>query len=367
VAEYSTQLASTQQVSYLTTDHLGSPRVTTDQNGVVTNRKDFSAFGEETLSAQRTSGLKYQPDSIRQDYTGYEKDDESGLEFAQARYYNSTHGRYTSIDPLTASANVKDPQTLNRYSYVLNSPYKFVDPLGLLSSSTGACGSNCPGSMSSMGLIGLYSDNGQVIKIGHDSQQTAPPPPPPPPTADQNPEPPTPTVLHESSHASDLDDGVDKGFAKFDDTGYRGSNAQLITEIGDLFFAYVGDGHEFEFFVQDAKDRTKTLTNYSATVDTGSNAPVQKFAPGDPVKFTLFLTKVDISGIQSVAGLPTPQPTINDPTSKAFTGNVTLVSGGKTTKIEFATTVYRNESGTIYADPIRITNFTFFIDIAKPK
>ena len=45
---------------------------------------------------------------------------------------NTQHGRFTSVDPLTGSANVKDPQTLNRYSYPLNSPYKFSDPLGLV-------------------------------------------------------------------------------------------------------------------------------------------------------------------------------------------------------------------------------------------
>ena len=54
------------------------------------------------------------------------------MEYAQARYYNPAHGRFTSVDPLTASATIKNPQTFNRYSYVLNSPYKFTDPLGLL-------------------------------------------------------------------------------------------------------------------------------------------------------------------------------------------------------------------------------------------
>jgi len=131
VAEYSTQLAETPQVSYLTTDHLGSPRVITDAVGNIIARKDFGAFGDETFTTQRTETLGYKPENIRQDYTGYQKDDESGLEFAQARYYNTAHGRFTSTDPLTASANVKDPQTFNRYTYALNSPYKFTDPLGL--------------------------------------------------------------------------------------------------------------------------------------------------------------------------------------------------------------------------------------------
>lgn len=173
VAEYSTALAQTPQVSYLTADHLGSARVITDRNGAVTKRQDYAAFGDETLTSQRTSGLKYttSSDELRKGYTGYEKDDESGLDFAQARYYNSTHGRFTSADPLTASANVKNPQTFNRYSYVLNSPYKFTDPLGLISSSTGACGRGCANSNGDSGGglgIGLYSGSevGQTIQIG---------------------------------------------------------------------------------------------------------------------------------------------------------------------------------------------------------
>lgn len=131
---------------YLTADHLGSPRIITDENGSITARRDYMAFGEETSTSQRTETLGYQPtNEVRQGYTGYEQDTESGLDFAQARYYNSAHGRFTSVDPLTASANVKNPQTFNRYSYVLNSPYKYIDPLGLISSSTGANGSGAEG------------------------------------------------------------------------------------------------------------------------------------------------------------------------------------------------------------------------------
>jgi len=49
-------------------------------------------------------------------------------------------GRFTSVDPLTASATIRNPQTLNRYAYVLNSPYKYVDPLGLIPQGAGAVG-----------------------------------------------------------------------------------------------------------------------------------------------------------------------------------------------------------------------------------
>jgi RHS repeat-associated protein len=135
-AEYSTTVASAQdaKVSYLMADHLGSSRVITDQYGRVVSRKDFAAFGDEIITPQRVGGAGgngYDPPNIRQDYTGYERDAESDLEFAQARYYSSSHGRFTSVDPMTASATIKNPQTFNRYSYVINSPYQFVDPLGL--------------------------------------------------------------------------------------------------------------------------------------------------------------------------------------------------------------------------------------------
>jgi len=153
IAEYSGEVASEPRVSYLTTDHLGSPRVVTDERGSVASRRDFMPFGEEINGVGgRTTGLNYGSDNIRQKFTGYERDTESDLDFAQARYYNSSHGRFTSVDPLTASASTRNPQTLNRYSYGLNSPYKFTDPLGLLSEyTTGACGGRCPNSDGSSG------------------------------------------------------------------------------------------------------------------------------------------------------------------------------------------------------------------------
>jgi hypothetical protein len=40
-------------------------------------------------------------------------------------------GRFTSPDPLQASARPSAPQSWNRYSYVLNNPLKLVDPTGL--------------------------------------------------------------------------------------------------------------------------------------------------------------------------------------------------------------------------------------------
>ncbi|MEO7659505.1 MAG: RHS repeat-associated core domain-containing protein, partial [Pyrinomonadaceae bacterium] len=133
VAEYSTIVypASTAKLAYVTNDHLGSPRINTDANGLVTSRHDYHPFGEEILTSQRTSALGYSADTLRKQFTAYERDIEADLDFAQARYYNPKHGRFTSVDPLMASANVINPQTFNRYVYVGNNPVNITDPTGL--------------------------------------------------------------------------------------------------------------------------------------------------------------------------------------------------------------------------------------------
>jgi RHS repeat-associated protein len=62
--------------------------------------------------------------------TSYERDIESDLDYAQARYYNFNHGRFTSPDPYLPSAVVGIPQSWNRYSYVLSQPFTCIDPDG---------------------------------------------------------------------------------------------------------------------------------------------------------------------------------------------------------------------------------------------
>lgn len=61
----------------------------------------------------------------------YERDNETGLDFAQNRYLSSTQGRFTSPDPTLLSVNAFNPQSWNRYNFVLNNPLLYVDPLGL--------------------------------------------------------------------------------------------------------------------------------------------------------------------------------------------------------------------------------------------
>jgi RHS repeat-associated protein len=141
LAEYSTQTASNPTISYLTNDNLGSPRVITDNGGNVSSRRDFMPFGEDLNVGVggRSATNKYSAttDNIRQKFTGYEKDDETGLDFAEARYYNNLHGRFTAVDPMLASGRSADPQSFNRYAYVSNNPVNVTDPSGMIWSSSG--------------------------------------------------------------------------------------------------------------------------------------------------------------------------------------------------------------------------------------
>jgi RHS repeat-associated protein len=83
-----------------------------------------------------------------QEFTGKERDAETGLDFFLARYYSSAQGRFTSrdewaggiVDPFTGGqvgkpgplpyADITDPQTLNKYAYVRNNPLRYTDPDG---------------------------------------------------------------------------------------------------------------------------------------------------------------------------------------------------------------------------------------------
>lgn len=53
------------------------------------------------------------------------------MDFAQARYYGGSIGRFTSVDPENAGASPNDPQSWNGYAYVRNSPLLYSDPDGL--------------------------------------------------------------------------------------------------------------------------------------------------------------------------------------------------------------------------------------------
>jgi RHS repeat-associated protein len=56
---------------------------------------------------------------------------ETGLDYFGARYFSAAQGRFTSPDPILSSGRPDNPQTWNRYAYVLNNPLRYTDPVGL--------------------------------------------------------------------------------------------------------------------------------------------------------------------------------------------------------------------------------------------
>jgi len=131
-AEYSTAAANLPcQTCYLITDHLGSTRLVTDENGTVFGRHDFLPFGEEIAGGTAGRGSQWGAgDNVSQKFTSKERDQETGLDFFGARYYGSALGRFTSPDEPLFDQDPVNPQSWNLYSYVRNNPLKNIDPFG---------------------------------------------------------------------------------------------------------------------------------------------------------------------------------------------------------------------------------------------
>ncbi len=112
-------------VFYYFADALGSTRTITDASGKLCYDADFSPYGQE-MSHSGTLQTTACPPNYK--FTGYERDPETGLDYAFARYYSSRLGRFLSTDPL---AGASGPQSLNAYAYTNNNPTNLIDPLGL--------------------------------------------------------------------------------------------------------------------------------------------------------------------------------------------------------------------------------------------
>ncbi|MBK7704492.1 MAG: RHS repeat-associated core domain-containing protein [Acidobacteria bacterium] len=132
VAEYSTSPSETPQVQYLTNDNLGTPRINTNENGAVVSRTDYMPYGEEIIGlGGRSTTDKYVADDVRQGFTGYLNDEETGLDYAQARMYKKELGRFLGVDPVFEIQSPSlEPQLHNLYAYVGNNPMNASDPTG---------------------------------------------------------------------------------------------------------------------------------------------------------------------------------------------------------------------------------------------
>ena len=104
-------------------DHLGSARLLTSMTKSIVQNLVYLPFGENNST---DSGI------TTHEFTGDERDSETSLDHTLFRQYSSQFARWTSPDPAgLAAVDPSNPQSWNRYAYVLNNPLKFVDPFGL--------------------------------------------------------------------------------------------------------------------------------------------------------------------------------------------------------------------------------------------
>jgi RHS repeat-associated protein len=110
-------------VHYFVSDHIGNVRIVTDASGVKKEESDYYPFGGERTILTDTLDNTYK-------FTGMERDGEAAVlqDHTLHRQYYPSHGRWMSPDPVPGSPD--NPQSWNRYAYVLNDPLDLVDPLG---------------------------------------------------------------------------------------------------------------------------------------------------------------------------------------------------------------------------------------------
>ncbi len=109
------------RVTYIHSNGQGTPVAASDEQGNLEWRAEYYPFGAEFSNTE-----------IRREndigYSGKPLDKEIGLSYFGARHYDPLVGRFTSIDP--AEVTAQNYYSFNRYSYVNNNPYKYVDPDG---------------------------------------------------------------------------------------------------------------------------------------------------------------------------------------------------------------------------------------------
>jgi RHS repeat-associated protein len=105
-------------LTYLHGDHLGSASMTTNALGGAGNQMRYYPYGDTRSGSMSTDRR----------FTGQREETAIGLYDYNARYYDPVLGRFIQADTIVPEPG--NPQALNRYAYVMNSPLNLVDPTG---------------------------------------------------------------------------------------------------------------------------------------------------------------------------------------------------------------------------------------------
>jgi len=119
-------VADGNKVYYYHFDGLGSVIALTDANGTFIEYYDYDAFGGPAI--WDANAMEFIESSIIGNpfmFTARRFDDETGLYYYRARYYEPDIGRFLQTDPIRYAAG------LNLYTFVDNNPVNWIDPWGL--------------------------------------------------------------------------------------------------------------------------------------------------------------------------------------------------------------------------------------------
>jgi RHS repeat-associated protein len=103
-------------------DWVGTQRLLTDYTGSVVSAYTSRPWGEAYVSTGQDDNISH--------YAGLEQSENTGIQHAQFRDYDSSLGRWLSPDSYTGSYDFTNPQSFNRFSYAGNAPNGNTDPSG---------------------------------------------------------------------------------------------------------------------------------------------------------------------------------------------------------------------------------------------
>ena len=112
--ELALTVSSSGVIQFVSHDLVGSAIATTDGSGAIVNRCSYSPWGESANVGAMPVG-----------FTGQRFDVETGLYYFKTRYYDPSTGRFLQPDILQYASS------FNSYQYAKESPFSFVDSLGL--------------------------------------------------------------------------------------------------------------------------------------------------------------------------------------------------------------------------------------------
>lgn len=171
---------------FLHDDRLGSAEAITGTLGLVVEKRHYEPFGRRVQVNDGTAPAGVSDSDVRLGFTGHEAEEAIGLVNMEGRIYDPKTARFLSPDPVVQAPYVG--QNLNRYSYALNNPIRYVDPTGFTGEEASSDSSDVPPTFSPVPPIptGWGSGSGggggsSLPTIGAGFRIPFAPPPAPPP------------------------------------------------------------------------------------------------------------------------------------------------------------------------------------------